>query len=49
MATTRRDGEDAGPDDPSESPSHLLDVEDGCGCVEVWEHLSEAREEGSTD
>lgn len=24
--------------------SHLEDVEDGCGCAEVWEHLSEQRE-----
>lgn len=23
---------------------HLDDVEDGCGCAEVWEHLSEQRE-----
>ncbi len=22
---------------------HLSDVEDGCGCAEVWEHLSEQR------
>jgi hypothetical protein len=24
---------------------HLDDVEDGCGCVELWEHTSEHREE----
>lgn len=24
--------------------AHLADVEDGCGCAEVWEHLSERRE-----
>jgi hypothetical protein len=23
---------------------HLRGVEDGCGCAEVWEHLSEQRE-----
>ncbi len=23
--------------------SHLEDVEDGCGCAEVWDHLSEQR------
>jgi len=23
---------------------HLEDVEDGCGCAEIWEHLSERRE-----
>jgi len=22
---------------------HLDDVEDGCGCTEIWEHLSEQR------
>lgn len=28
---------------------HLADVEDGCGCVEVWEHLSAERERTTTD
>jgi len=23
---------------------HLEDVEDGCGCAEIWEHLSEQRD-----
>jgi len=27
--------------------SHLDDIEDGCGCTEVWEHLSENREASS--
>ena len=27
-------------------PSHLDDVADGCGCVELWEVLSERRAEG---
>ena len=27
--------------------SHLDNVEDGCGCAEVWEHLSEKREAAS--
>jgi hypothetical protein len=22
---------------------HLADVPDGCGCTEIWEHLSEQR------
>jgi hypothetical protein len=26
-----------------ESNEHLRDVEDGCGCAEIWEHLSERR------
>ncbi|MES3518494.1 MAG: hypothetical protein PPP58_12615 [Natronomonas sp.] len=25
--------------------SHLDDVEDGCGCTEIWEHLSDGRDE----
>lgn len=25
------------------SDDHLADVDDGCGCVEVWEHLSDQR------
>lgn len=25
--------------------SHLDDVEDGCGCTEIWEHLSDERDE----
>lgn len=24
--------------------AHLDDLEDGCGCAEVWEHLSEDEE-----
>jgi hypothetical protein len=23
---------------------HLDDVEDGCGCTEIWEHLSDQRQ-----
>ena len=30
----------------SERPSeHVADVEDGCGCAEVWEHLSDHRDD----
>lgn len=25
--------------------SHLDDVEDGCGCTEIWEHTSEREDE----
>ena len=25
--------------------SHLDDVEDGCGCAEIWEHMSDERDE----
>jgi hypothetical protein len=29
-------------DDPERA--HLADIEDGCGCAEIWEHLSDGRE-----
>ncbi|WP_181685796.1 hypothetical protein [Halorhabdus salina] len=37
--TTDEETDDAQPDD------HLDDIDDGCGCAEVWEHLSEQRED----
>ncbi len=30
--------------DEEPATDHLDDVEDGCGCTEIWEHLSEQRE-----
>lgn len=32
-------------DEPEETPAdeHLSSIGDGCGCVEIWEHLSERR------
>jgi hypothetical protein len=31
-------------EDPDEDiRAHLADVADGCGCAEVWEHLSDGR------
>ena len=36
---------DAESDAVAEARAHLQDVEDGCGCTEVWKHLSERREE----
>ena len=37
--------EETAPDEEEEvDTSHLGDVEDGCGCAEVWEHLSEGRD-----
>ena len=32
-------------DEPGEEidTSHLDDVEDGCGCTEIWEHMSDER------
>lgn len=37
MSETDHDGRSG------EANAHLQDVEDGCGCVEVWEHLSGER------
>lgn len=39
MASNYRPSDDA--DDRADE--HLQDVEDGCGCAEVWEHLSDQR------
>lgn len=35
------------PDDTGqrEADEHLEDVADGCGCTEMWEHMSEHRDE----
>lgn len=38
---SKRSGDDDRRDD------HLADVDDGCGCVEVWETLSEQRQDAS--
>ncbi len=32
-------------DGESVDTSHLDTVEDGCGCTEIWEHLSDERED----
>lgn len=49
--STNRANSDVDPEQATETEtdeeadrSHLEDVEDGCGCAEVWEHLSEQRE-----
>ena len=39
------DAEDDASDPEDVDTSHLDDVEDGCGCAELWEHLSEERAE----
>lgn len=31
--------------DDVDDDAHLDDVEDGCGCTEIWEHLSDQRED----
>jgi hypothetical protein len=25
--------------------AHLQDVDDGCGCTEIWEHMSDERDD----
>ena len=35
--------------DSSEDAAHLENVPDGCGCVELWEQLSEQREATAED
>ena len=30
--------------DEEQATDHLDDVADGCGCTEIWEHLSEQRD-----
>ena len=34
------------PVDTSTEDEHLEDLEDGAGCTEIWEHLSEQRADG---
>jgi hypothetical protein len=45
------DETDAETDAEAEAPAadHLEDVEDGCGCGEIWEHLIEERERPAAD
>jgi len=41
------DGSGEPESDTDADRAHLDGIEDGCGCAEVWEHLSERRGEGS--
>lgn len=34
-----------GPVEGRDGESHLDDVQDGAGCTEIWEHLSENRDD----
>ena len=36
-------------DDGDDDREHLQDLRDGCGCAEIWEHLSERRAEDRAD
>ncbi len=31
------------PEEEAVDTSHLDNVEDGCGCTEIWEHMSDER------
>lgn len=42
MTASSKDEDD---DEEEEIREHLQDVDDGCGCAEVWEHMSEQRDE----
>ncbi|MFB6087637.1 MAG: hypothetical protein ABEJ85_03875 [Haloarculaceae archaeon] len=44
-ATDESDEVDETDEGTTERDDHLADVEDGAGCTEIWEHLSEQREE----
>jgi len=46
-ANQTHDEPDAEVDEPT--TDHLDNVEDGCGCTEIWEHMSEERESASDD
>lgn len=35
--------EDQPHDDDRQRADHLSDVDDGCGCTEIWEELAETR------
>ncbi len=39
----------AGESDDDADDAHLQDVEDGAGCTEIWETLSERREAENAD
>jgi hypothetical protein len=40
------DGEPSIDADSARDDEHLADVEEGAGCTEIWEHLSERRDAG---
>ncbi|WP_440992324.1 hypothetical protein [Haloarchaeobius baliensis] len=44
---TRVETEEENDDDrePTRHDAHLRDVDPGAGCTEIWEHLSEERDE----
>jgi len=47
--TTRSEPTNDETEETEPDTDHLEDIEDGCGCAEVWEHLSERREAEADD
>ncbi|WP_202614431.1 hypothetical protein [Halostella litorea] len=43
--TTTTQADEESPDEEEAVDDHLADVEEGAGCTEIWEHLSEQRED----
>lgn len=39
----QKSAESSADDEQRVEDEHLANVDDGCGCTEVWEHLSENR------
>jgi hypothetical protein len=37
--------EETDDDEAADARNHLSDVEPGAGCTEIWEHLSETRDD----
>jgi len=42
---TEAGGPEADGDEDADESAHVADVPDGAGCTEIWERLSERREE----
>ncbi|MFC7076547.1 hypothetical protein [Haloarcula halophila] len=51
MTKVNQTTDEADAENELEEPTtdHLDDVEDGCGCTEIWEHMSEQREAAAGD
>jgi hypothetical protein len=45
----RSESDESPEDTPSDHRDHLSDIEDGSGCTEIWEQLSEQREDDADE
>ena len=45
IVTMTSGSEQTNDDEREEVGEHLADVNDGCGCAEIWEYLSDERDE----